>query len=154
MTGCTTLHCIVLGSGRYSMKTVDEYYKEMQTLMIRTAVRESAEVTMVRLFEGLNEDIRDRVDLMQYNDIHELIHQAERAEHSVHEKQTAGCHPTYSSTRHISSHVDGGYSAKPAVSYKSTSVEQNKVAAAPKEVSQAASSSSHHSNVICHKCGG
>ena len=34
-------------------KSVDEYYKEMQVLMIRTAVRESAEATMVRFFEGL-----------------------------------------------------------------------------------------------------
>ena len=34
-------------------KLVDEYYKEMQVLMIRTAVRESAEATMVRFFEGL-----------------------------------------------------------------------------------------------------
>ena len=45
-------------------KSVDEYYKDMQVLMIRTAVRESAEATMVRFFEGLEEKIRDRVDLM------------------------------------------------------------------------------------------
>ena len=132
-------------------KTVDEYYKEMQTLMIRTAVRESAEATMVRLFEGLNEDIRDRVDLMQYNDIHELIHQAERAERWVHEKQAAGSRPTYSSARRDSSHTDGGFSAKPAVSYKPASVEHSKMAAAPKEVSQTASSTSHHSHIICHR---
>ena len=68
-------------------KSVDEYYKEMQVLMIRTAVRESAEAAMVRFFEGLEEKIRDRVDLMQYNDIHELLHQAERAECWVLEKQ-------------------------------------------------------------------
>ena len=36
-------------------KTVDAYYKEMQMLMIRTAVRESPEATMVRFFEGLDE---------------------------------------------------------------------------------------------------
>ena len=132
-------------------KTVDEYYKEMQTLMIRTAVRESAEATMVRLFEGLNEDIRDRVDLMQYNDIHELIHQAERAERWVHEKQAAGSRPTYSSARRGSSHTDGGFSAKPVVSYKPASVEHSKMAAAPKEVSQTASSTSHHSHITTGK---
>ena len=60
-------------------KSVDEYYKEMQVLMIRTAVRESAEATMVCFFEGLEEKICDRVDLMQYNDIHELVHQAKHA---------------------------------------------------------------------------
>jgi hypothetical protein len=45
-------------------KTVGDYYKEMQMLMIRTAVRESPEATMVRFFEGLEEKVRDRVDLM------------------------------------------------------------------------------------------
>jgi hypothetical protein len=52
----------------------------MQVLMIQTAVHESPEATMVGFFEGLEEKIRDRVDLMQYNDIHELLHQAKRAE--------------------------------------------------------------------------
>ena len=137
-------------------KSVDEYYKEMQVLMIRTAVRESAEATMVRFFEGLEEKIRDRVDLMQYNDIHELLHQAERAERWVLEKQASETRPTYNSGRRGSSPIDGGFSAKPTPSYKSGSIEQSKVAAAPKEVSQVSSSatSSHHRNIICHKCGG
>ena len=34
-------------------KSVDEYYKEMQVLMIPTVVRESAEATMVHFLEGL-----------------------------------------------------------------------------------------------------
>nr|XP_051202024.1 uncharacterized protein LOC127315589 [Lolium perenne] len=136
-------------------KSVDEYYKEMQILMIRTAVRESPEATMVRFFEGLEEKIRDRVDLMQYNDIHELLHQAGRAERWVLEKQSADIRPSYNSGRRSSSHVDDGkFNAKPAVSSKSMSIEHSKVAAASKEVSQSASSTSHHSNIICHKCGG
>ena len=77
--------------------SVDEYYKDMQVLMIRTTVRDSAEVTMVRFFEGLEEKIRDRVDLMQYNDTHELLHQAARAERWVLEKQASETCPTYNS---------------------------------------------------------
>jgi hypothetical protein len=57
--------------------------------MIRTVVRESPKATMVRFFEAMEEKIRDRVDLMQYNDIHELLHQAECAECWVLEKQAA-----------------------------------------------------------------
>ena len=136
-------------------KSVDEYYKEMQVLMIRTAVRESAEATMVRFFEGLEEKIHDHVDLMQYNDIHELLHQAEHDEHWVLEKQASETRPTYNSGRRGSSPIDGGFSAKPTP-YKSGSIEQSKVAAAPKEVSQVSCSamSPHHRNIICHKCGG
>lgn len=48
------LHRLVQGT-----KSVDVYYKEMQVLMIRTVVRESAEAAMVRFFEGLEEKIRD-----------------------------------------------------------------------------------------------
>ncbi|KAK1619182.1 hypothetical protein QYE76_024699 [Lolium multiflorum] len=136
-------------------KSVDEYYKEMQILMIRTAVRESPEATMVRFFEGLEEKIRDRVDLMQYNDIHELLHQAGRAERWVLEKQTTEIRPSYSSGKRHSSHSDNaGFNSKSAASYKSVSNEHGKIVAAPKEVSQSASSTSHHSNIICHKCGG
>ena len=71
------------------------------------------------------------------------------------EKQASETHPTYNSGRRGSSPIDGGFSAKPTP-YKSGSIEQSKVAAAPKEVSHVSSnaSSSHHHNIICHKCGG
>ena len=92
---------------------------------------------------------------MQYNDIHELLHQAECAECWVLEKQASENCPTYNSGRRGSSPIDGGFSAKPTP-YKSRSIEQSKVAAAPKEVSQVSSNatSSHHRNIICHKCRG
>ena len=68
---------------------MDEYYQRMQVLMIRTNVHESDDATITRFFEGLNEDIRDRVDLMQYSDMQELLHQAERAEQWVKAKQVS-----------------------------------------------------------------
>ena len=70
---------------------------------------------------------------MQYNDIHELLHQAERAERWVLEKQASETRPTYNSGRRGFSPIDGGFSAKPTP-YKSGSIEQSKVAAVPKEV--------------------
>jgi hypothetical protein len=134
-------------------KSVDAYYKDMQTLMIRTAVRESPEATMVRFFEGLEEKIRDRVDLMQYDNIHELLHQAECDEHWFLEKQAAEIRPSYNIGIRSSSHVDDG-STKPTTSYKSVSNKQGKVFATHKEISQSISSTSHHSNIVCHKCEG
>lgn len=107
------------------------------------------------MVEGLEEKVRDRVDLMQYNDIHELLHQAERAERWVLEKQSAEIRPSYSGARRSSSHADdGGIGAKPAASSKYVSIDQHKGAATNKEVSQSASSTSHHSNIISLKCGG
>jgi hypothetical protein len=75
-------------------KSVNTYYKEMQILMIHTTVRESPEATMVRFFEGLEEKIRDHVDLMQYNNIYELLHQAERAKRWILDKQAAEIRPS------------------------------------------------------------
>ena len=38
-------------------KSVDEYYKEMELLMIRTGTREDAEATMSRFLNGLNYEV-------------------------------------------------------------------------------------------------
>ena len=44
-------------------KGVEEYYKEMEVLMIQAKIEEDEEVTMDRLLSGLNSDIRDVVEL-------------------------------------------------------------------------------------------
>jgi hypothetical protein len=50
-------------------KSVDEYYKEMELLMIRTGTREDIEDTMSRFLNGLNFEMRDCVEMVYYNDI-------------------------------------------------------------------------------------
>ena len=143
-------------------KTVSEYYQEMQVLMIRTSVRESAEATMTRFFEGLNEDVRDRVDLMQYNTVQELLHQAERAEQWVKGTQARSGRTTHSTWRHATSHDgDVGSTSKPVASttpVRSTFKEASKpISAAGKEVSHADSSAfstARTSNIECFKCKG
>ena len=60
--------------------SVDEYYKEMEMLMIRTGIEEHDEATMARFFNGLNGDVQDRVEMVHYYNIQDLVHQAERAE--------------------------------------------------------------------------
>ena len=44
-------------------KGVEEYYKEMEVLMIQAKIEEDEEVTMARFLNGLNSDIRDVVEL-------------------------------------------------------------------------------------------
>jgi hypothetical protein len=62
---------------------VDEYYKEMELLMIRTGTREDIEAMMSRFLNGLNFEVRDRVEMVYYNDLQDLVHQAERAEQQI-----------------------------------------------------------------------
>jgi hypothetical protein len=50
-------------------KSVDEYYKEMELLMIHTGTREDIEATMSRFLNGLNFEVRDCVEMVYYNDL-------------------------------------------------------------------------------------
>ena len=58
-----------------SIRTVDEYYKEMEVLM-----RETAEATMSRFLSGLNREIADHAEMFPYNTLHNLVHQVTKVE--------------------------------------------------------------------------
>ena len=70
-------------------KTVDAYYKEMELLMIRTGTTEDPEATMSRFFNSLNIEVQDRVEMVIYYDLQDLVHQAERAEQQLIRRQAA-----------------------------------------------------------------
>jgi len=44
-------------------RSVDEYFKEMEVIMIKVGMSEENEVTMVSFFNGLHHDIRNVVEL-------------------------------------------------------------------------------------------
>jgi hypothetical protein len=73
-------------------KSVEEYYKEMELLMIRTETRENREATMSRFLHGLNYEIRDRVEMVYYHDLQDLVHQAERSEQQIKRHRAAPLH--------------------------------------------------------------
>ncbi|XP_056852638.1 uncharacterized protein LOC130501835 [Raphanus sativus] len=55
---------------------VEEYYQEMETLMLKGGVDESADATMARFQAGLSRDIQDRIEMYEYEDIFELLHKS------------------------------------------------------------------------------
>lgn len=57
-------------------KSVEEYYKKMETLMLRTDIQEDREATMARFMGGLNRDIMDRLEVHHYVEMEELLHKA------------------------------------------------------------------------------
>ncbi|KAK1677012.1 hypothetical protein QYE76_037860 [Lolium multiflorum] len=65
---------------RQGVKTVDEYYMEMEMLMQRGRVRESLEMTMNRFLNGLKYDIKGIVRYYSYTTMNELLHHAREAE--------------------------------------------------------------------------
>nr|XP_027098877.1 uncharacterized protein LOC113718156 [Coffea arabica] len=57
-------------------RSVDEYHKEMEILMLRADVQEDPEATMARFLSGLRPDIAERVELQHYMELHELVDKA------------------------------------------------------------------------------
>ena len=70
---------------RQGMRTVDEYYKEMEVSMIRANVLESQEQTMARFLNGLNHPIKKIVEFQPYDSLVTLVHQATKAERQIME---------------------------------------------------------------------
>ena len=69
------LHSLSQGS-----KSVEDYYKEMEMLMMRLSLNEDREVTMARFLGGLNQEIANQVELQQYVELEEMLHVAIKIE--------------------------------------------------------------------------
>ena len=73
-------------------KSVEDYYKEMDTLMDQLNLDEDREVLMARFLNGLNTEIADKTDLPLYSDIEELLHIPIKIERQIQQRS-----PRYSS---------------------------------------------------------
>jgi alanine racemase len=63
--------------------SVEEYYQELQTGMIRCGIEEDNEQIMAHFFAGLNKDIQNILDYKEYHTINHLFHLACKAEREV-----------------------------------------------------------------------
>ncbi|WZY72210.1 hypothetical protein YC2023_004450 [Brassica napus] len=131
-------------------KSVEEYFQEMELLMLRACVSEDSEATMARFLGGLNREIQDRVEMQHYLEIEEMLHKAILVEQQV--KRRSHARGSYGSNRYQTSKED-----KP--SYQKESKPQ------PKEESKSSSiynkdkgkveaTSSRARDVKCFKCQG
>ena len=64
-------------------RTVDEYYKEMELLLVRARIHEDEESKMARFLHGLNNEISDFVEMFPYNTLQDILEQAKRTERKV-----------------------------------------------------------------------
>jgi hypothetical protein len=67
--------------------SVQEYYQELQTGMIRCGIVEDNEAMLARFFGGLNKEIQHILDYKEYNTITRLFHLACKAELEVQDRQ-------------------------------------------------------------------
>ncbi|XP_052733912.1 uncharacterized protein LOC128196572, partial [Vigna angularis] len=68
--------------------SVEEYRQKMELLMLRAGIREEPRITIARFQSGLNYDIRDRVELIPYNDLNELVQLCVRVEQQLKRKSS------------------------------------------------------------------
>ncbi|XP_027157552.1 uncharacterized protein LOC113759187 [Coffea eugenioides] len=83
-------------------RSVDEYHKEMEILMLRADVQEDPEATMARFLSGLRPDIAERVELQHYMELHELVDKAIKVEQRLKRRGTTRSNfgnTTYSTNR-------------------------------------------------------
>ncbi|KAH9658356.1 hypothetical protein KPL70_023457 [Citrus sinensis] len=67
-------------------RTVEDYQKEMEIIMIRANIEEEREATMARFLHGLNQDIANVVDLQHYVELEDMVHMAMKMERQLKKK--------------------------------------------------------------------
>ena len=63
-----------------TIKSMDNYYKEIEIAMIWANVEEYREATMVRSLNGLNRDIINVVELQHYMELENMVHMVIKVE--------------------------------------------------------------------------
>ncbi|KAH9680016.1 Endonuclease [Citrus sinensis] len=67
-------------------RSVEDYHKEMEIIMIRASIEEEREATMARFLHGLNQDIANVVDLQHYVELEDMVHMAMKVERQFKKK--------------------------------------------------------------------
>ena len=65
---------------RQGSRSVEDYHKEMEVLMIRANIVEDREATMARFLAGLNREIQNVVELQHYVEMEDMLHMAIKVE--------------------------------------------------------------------------
>ena len=64
-------------------RSVDEYYQEMEIVMIRANVEEDRKATMARFMASLNTEIANIVELQHYVELEDMVHMAMKVERQL-----------------------------------------------------------------------
>ena len=81
--------------------SVEDYYQELQTGMIRCGIVEDTEALLARFFGGLNKEIQTILEYKEYTTITRLFHLACKAECEVQDRRAA-TRPNFSAGRSTS----------------------------------------------------
>ncbi|CAL1394411.1 unnamed protein product [Linum trigynum] len=68
---------------RQGSRSVEEYFREFELLMMRADVREDREATIARFLYGLNRELRQEVELRAFIELEEVVHLAVKVERQL-----------------------------------------------------------------------
>ncbi|XP_072064386.1 uncharacterized protein [Arachis hypogaea] len=128
-------------------KSVDEYHKEMEMLLIQANIEEELEATMARFLSGLNRDIANTVEHLPYVTMEDLVNLAIKVE-----RQQKGKGLRNSTSRWDSRGANFGEKtgSKPTES-KEKPTEQHRKTHMPNSTSKPPA---RHRDITCFKCRG
>ena len=132
-------------------KSVEEYYQELQTGMIRCGLVETNDAAMARFRGGLNREIQDILDYKHYDDITTLFAFACKAEREVQGRRARTHSNSFAGRTTLTP-------SAPMAPSPHSSMSRDKAAApppAPLSANKSASSStSRTKDIQCHRCKG
>ena len=70
-------------------KSVEEYFQDMETLMIRASITEDDDQKVARFLGGLNRQIADIVELQPQGDLEDVVNLAIKVEKQLQERRTS-----------------------------------------------------------------
>lgn len=70
-------------------KSVEDYHKEMELLMIRADVHEDREATMAWFLNGLNKEIANVIELQHYVELEDMLHMTMKIERQLKRNGTS-----------------------------------------------------------------
>jgi hypothetical protein len=146
---------------RQGAKSVEEYYQELQTGMLRCNLEEDEEPAMARFLGGLNREIQDILAYKEYNNVTRLFHLACKAEREVQGRRA-------SARSNISAGKANSWQQRmastpstristPSSSDKTRAAPTNSVAKTmqkPAASTSSVASTGRTSNIQCHRCKG
>uniref|UniRef100_A0A1J3GDV5 RNA-directed DNA polymerase n=1 Tax=Noccaea caerulescens TaxID=107243 RepID=A0A1J3GDV5_NOCCA len=128
-------------------KKVEEYFQELETLMLKADIQEDREATMARFMGGLNREIQDKLELQTYVEMEDLLHKAILIEQQLSRKPSR------------SNFVSGPFKSKETKTSYPRDVKPSTID--PKEESKSdikgkgvANPSKSKSHIRCYKCQG
>ncbi|KAG7536840.1 Ferric reductase NAD binding domain [Arabidopsis suecica] len=126
-------------------RNVEDYFQEMEKLMLKADVDEHRDATMARFLSGMNRELQDRMEMQTYDTIEEMLHKAILVEQQLRRKSVT-TKPSYPKSEKPSypSRTD----SKPKSEFKPN------VSSQDYKGKTEASTSSRNRDIECFRCKG